>query len=134
MAQRSHRDEAAASAVLGVLFMAAIAVTLAGVSLRITADLKEGPQAPAHVALMGVPADAQVRVVKADVGLDWATDIVLSGSCSPLLNGGPFPEEPGTPVAAGDVLSCAAGEDLALASSADRGNHVLYRTSFQPVR
>lgn len=130
MTQRSHLDEAAASAVFGVLLMAGIAVTLAGVALQINADLNEGPQAPAHVAMMGLPADAQVRVIKADVGLDWATDIVVSGSCSPLLNGGPFPDEPGTPVAAGDVLSCAPGEDLALASSAERGNHVLYRTSF----
>ena len=110
--------------------MVAITVTITMVALQITADLKEGAQAPVHVALMGVPAETEVRVVKADAGLDWATDIVVSGSCTPLLNGGPLPDAPGTPVSAGDVLTCEPGEELVLGSSADRGNTLLYRESF----
>ena len=127
---RPLRDDAAGSAVLGVLLMAAITVTIAAVALQITADLKEGPQAPAHVTVWSVPSRPEARVIQADLGLDWATDVVVSGSCTPLLNGGPFPDTAGTPVRAGDVLTCGSGEDLVLGSSGDRGSVLLYQHSF----
>src|SRR5688572_30663787 len=118
MTRRFVGQDAAASAVLGVLLMAAVTVTIAAVALQITEDLKEGPQPPAHVTLWTVPASPEARVIQADLDLDWGRDVVVSGSCSPLLNGRPFPAGPGTPVRAGDVLTCASGEDLVVGSSA----------------
>ena len=123
-------DETAVSPVVGVVLMVAITAALSAMVSYVLADLEEQTEAPAHVTLWTVPASPEARVMQADLGLDWATDVVVSGSCTPLLNGGPFPTEAGTPVSAGDVLTCAAGEDLVVGSSADRGNTLLYQDSF----
>lgn len=130
MTKRSAQEGAAVSPVMGVLLMAAITVAIAATALQITADLKEGLQAPAHVTLWTVPATPAAQVLQADLDLDWVTDVTVAGSCTPLLNGQPFPTTPGTMVHAGDVLTCGPGEDLVVGSSPDRGNTLLYQQSF----
>lgn len=72
----------------------------------------------------------EVTVVRAEGGLDWVRDLRISGSCTPLLNGAPYPSSEGTPVVAGNILSCEAGETLAIRSSPAYGNALLFSVRF----
>jgi hypothetical protein len=71
-----------------------------------------------------------VEVVRASPGLDWVRDLRQKGDCTPTLNGNPYPTAEGTPVQSTDVLGCAAGQELVVAASPERGNSVLYRHAF----
>lgn len=129
--QTLGRDEAAMSPVLATVLLVSIVVTL-GAGVMLVAGKIQGTQAtkPPVLAFTTDTARGQAQVVLADPGLDWSRDLVLSGSCAPLLNGSPFPGSPGTPVTPGDVLSCGTGEELRIVSTPSGGSALLFRAHF----
>jgi flagellin-like protein len=121
----------AMSPVIGTALLVAIAVTLAAsvfffVSRLTDTETEKGPD-------IGFSKDEDtdtIMVAQAEDGLDWSTDFVFRGSCSPTLNGAAFPTGPGHEVAAGDLLGCAPGEDITVASSENMGDALLFETAF----
>ncbi len=126
-----HRDEQALSPVVGVILLVAITVVLSASVFYAAGKISEDRAKSAPPLGMSTDETAgEARVIHADPDLDWFDDMVVAGSCTPLLNGGAFPVASGTPVKAGDILSCDAGESLTLSSSQAEGNSLLYRNSF----
>lgn len=126
--------ELGVSAVVGTVMLVAIGLLLAAGTFLMVQRLGPDEIERAPDVGFGVEsANSQVSILKAPAGiaaLDWFDDLRVTGSCTPLLNGNPFPTASGTPVAAGDVLSCAPGEDLRIASSDANGNALLFQHQF----
>ncbi|MHB1261280.1 MAG: archaellin/type IV pilin N-terminal domain-containing protein [Thermoplasmatota archaeon] len=70
------------------------------------------------------------KVVRASPDLDWVRDLRLAGTCTPTLNGAPFPTLEGRIVTADDLLACNTGETLTISSSDAKGNALLFNHSF----
>lgn len=127
-------SDQALSAVVGVTLLVGIAMVLsAGIYLVVQRisddDIKESPimgfgvhSSEPELSILGAPAGTSQ--------LDWYDDLRISGCTTPLLNGNPFPTASGTPVAAGDILTCAPGDDLRIASSEDQGNALIFKHTF----
>src|SRR5688572_21895357 len=127
----SHPGEEAVSPVIGVILLVAITVVLSATVFFLVSRMRgDNAEAAPHLMMSADEGDAEAQVVRAGAGLDWFEDMRVGGSCVPLLNGAAFPTAAGTPVRAGDVLSCAPGEDLSISSSQENGNALLYSTSF----
>lgn len=120
-------DEDAVSPVIGVILMVAITVVLAAVVFVLMNRLNDdNAETAPELAMQRSPNGREVIVVRAEPGLEWSEDLLVSGTCTPTLNGAAFPAGPGTPVQAGDRLACASGEELRISSSEDLGNALLY--------
>ncbi len=126
-------SEDAVSPVIGTILMVAIVVTLAAVVFVLAQHFanRQSKEAPnVHFQTDNGASTAKILTAPASDQLDWYRDIVISGSCDPLLNGHPFPTSEGTPVQASDVLTCSSGEDLKLAATQPDGNVLLYEHEF----
>jgi flagellin-like protein len=127
---RRPDGDSALSPVIGVILLVAITVVLSATVFVVAGRFQEGAAEPGpHILMETDQGTQEVRVVRGDGDLDWM-DLGFDGSCTPTLNGAPFPTASGQAVRAGDVLGCAAGEDLEITSSLDEGNALLYSTSF----
>ena len=127
----SRPGEEAVSPVIGVILLVAVTVVLSATVFVLAAGMNDDKAEPAPQLLMAADESAdEAQVLRADRGLDWFEDLRVAGSCTPLLNGAAFPAAAGTPVQAGDVLSCAPGEDLSISSGEGDGNALLYSKSF----
>lgn len=124
---RTPGDEAV-SAVLGVILLVAMGVVLAAGVFYFSSQMSKPQRTAPSLAMTERGQD--VQVVRAGPDLDWFEDFVVKGSCVPLLNGQAFPSSAGTPVSAGDVLTCDSGEDLAITSSEAYGNTMVFQKSF----
>ncbi len=127
-----REKEAAVSPVVGTVLLVAIAITISAVAWYVAslASQTEVTKAPV-IGFQKDANDPKVTIVSSPAGeLDWFTDLRPHGTCTPLLNGAPFPTSAGTPVRAGDVITCASGDTLLIASSEEQGNALLYQTTF----
>ena len=123
-------DDAAVSPVVGVLLMVSIAVVLSATVLYMANTFADDQPEPApDLGILRREQAGEADVIRVQEGLMWS-DLVLSGSCVPMLNGDPFPTTPGVPVRPGDVLTCGHGEDLTITSDDDHGGAVLLRMQF----
>ena len=128
-----RRDESAVSPVIGTILMVAITVTIAVVVFVLAQSFAgDQPEEAPNVHFQSNNGASEAKIISAPASdqLDWYQDILISGSCAPLLNGGPFPTAPGTPVQASDVLTCSSGEDLRVAAVQSNGNVLLYEHDF----
>lgn len=126
-----RRSDEAVSPVVGTILLIVIAIALAATVLFLVNRIVDEQPEPAP--LIGFDQDDsadQARVVTAEEGLQW-DHLVMLGSCDPLLNGNPYPPAPGTLVAPGDVLTCASGETLLVASDGEHGGALLLDVRFQ---
>ncbi len=127
-------SDQAVSPVLGVILLIGIAVVLSAGGFLLAQRLNADEIESSPTLGFGVDSnDPEVSILDAPAGasqLDWYDDLRISGCTTPLLNGGTFPTASGTPVQAGDVLTCAPGDTLLIASSEEQGNALLYQTTF----
>ncbi|MFA5944715.1 MAG: hypothetical protein WC876_09640, partial [Candidatus Thermoplasmatota archaeon] len=72
----------------------------------------------------------ELKVIRAEQGIDWNVDLAVGGTCvNLLLNGVAFPPPPGTYVSPGDVLSgCESEETLRITTLPN--NQLLYQQTF----
>lgn len=127
-------SEQALSAVVGVVLLVAIAMVLSAATYLVVQRVSERDVKESPIVGFGVDGtESQVAILGAPAGssqLDWFDDLRISGCTTPLLNGSPFPTASGTPVTAGDILTCAPGDDLRIASSEDQGNALIFKHTF----
>jgi flagellin-like protein len=129
-----HRDDSAVSPVVGTVLMVAIAIVLsATVWLVAQRFADDGPVDSPKLGVSPDSDDSELAILRAPSGaaqLDWVRDLRLGGTCDPLLNGAAFPLSAGTPVQAGDVLSCQPGDTLTISTSPALGNTLLVQHTF----
>lgn len=128
---RLSRSTAAVSHIMGVVLIIAIAIALA-IGLAVMADKFSDQAADSEAPVLGferVDGDT-VRIAQAPPDLPWS-HLLMSGSCSPMLNGAAYPPPDGTLVRAGDLLTCGSATTLTVSSTESHGNAVLYRTEFE---
>lgn len=116
------------SPIIGTILMVAITVVVAAVVwVTVSAIEKKTEPAPA-IAFYKDPSGPSVMVVRVEPGVDWANEIAFRGTCAPTLNGAPFPDNPGTTIHPGDILTCEPGETLIIIAT--KPNQKLYETTF----
>jgi flagellin-like protein len=122
-------DDAAVSPVIGVILMVAITVVLAATVFVLVNGFGEEREATPALPVMQKTSD-RVTVVRAEPDLDWVVDFSVGGSCTPLLNGQPWPTGPDpAPLRPGDVLTgCTVGETLTVVHI--RSGILVYSTTF----
>lgn len=128
MARWLRRSSEGITAAVGTLLMIVVLVAMStGLSVVWKAHVADAMAQ--HTPPMGfVPDDGRdvAVVVRLAGDLDWARHVSFLGTCTPTLNGGPFPAAEGTPVREGDELGCAPGERLVVVVN----DTVLYRHDF----
>lgn len=127
-------SDQALSAVVGVTILVGIAMVLSAAVYLVVQGIADDDVKASPIMGFGVDGtEPEVAILGAPAGssqLDWYDDLRISGCTNPLLNGNPFPTASGTPVAAGDILTCAPGDDLRIASSEDEGNALIFKHTF----
>lgn len=127
--QRSRRDGWPLQKVMLGLAVSTLALGLAMLAIVTRLDVNRTVDVPPRLAMSSDGAQGQVQVLHAEPDLRWA-DLRLDGDCTPLLNDRPLAETPAAPVRAGDLLSCGAGETLQIHSSRERGDAILFQSTF----
>lgn len=128
-----REDGAGVSAVVASVLLVSIVMAMAVAAFvmvqKVSAQASIDDRSP-RLALLLSPDEPTATVARTTDGLDWARDLRLGGTCSPLLNGVVFPTEPGTLVRPGDTLTCGKGETLTITSVLGKGDSLLFRHTF----
>lgn len=120
-------DEGITPAIATVLMVVVIVAMAGGMTLAWkTHVVDEVAQHVPPVAFRADEARDVAQVVRLSGQLDWARDATFPGTCSPSLDGAPFPTQPGTPIEVGDELGCLPGQELVVAIAGT----VMFRHSF----
>jgi hypothetical protein len=132
---RFRDSQSALSPVVGGILLVIVVIALATTVFLMAdrareANLKDAPPEMGFIIGTTSPSVQVVQAPPPPSQLDWFTDLRIGGTCSPTLNGVPFPTEPGTLVNADDVLGCDWEQSLTIRSSPDKGNALLFRYTF----
>ena len=115
--------------VLVGLAVCTLALGLAVLAIVTKLDVNGAEDVPPSLAMATDGKQGEATVLHAEVGLRWS-DLQLDGDCEPLLNGAPLADTPNAHVRAGDTLACDSGATLQIQSARDRGEAILYRSTF----
>lgn len=125
----SHRDGLSLQKTFIGLAVSTLMLCLTMLAIVSKLDVNKTEDVPPRLATNTDAEANEVHILEAESDLRWS-DLKLDGNCTPLLNGKPLGETPQAAVQAGDVLECGSGETLQIHSSRDRGDAILYRSTF----
>jgi flagellin-like protein len=117
--QAFNNNDEAVSPVIGVILMVAITVVLAAVVFVLVSNLGDTSESAPDISFSADESDNEIRVVKAENGLDWA-DFDITGSCT----------LPTGTVEAGDVIDCADSANENIVIRHVETNSVVYEHEF----
>jgi hypothetical protein len=113
--------------VVGITVLLGVAVAIMVTVLR---DDHDSHKSPPLIAFSQPAGESSLHVIRADGELDWFDNVRFVGTCTPTLNGAPYPTASGSPVAPTDVLGCQPGEDIAVITVQDDDSRVVYQAEF----